>query len=246
MTALGSLGHRGAEQGRPAGQRDRGPVPGADHPRRPRLPRRHRPAARRHRRRCDRTPRPARLRAAPAARRGVARSRPRHPRRPAHPVGRRQADGQDQARRRGRCSRHGIVDLFAPFPIGVDPRGRAVTVTLMFALGDHRRPAPDGQDAPAAAARPRRRAGPHRRAARLRPERRRRLPAAGTGRAPVPGRRRPRRPGLPPLRPARASTPTWAAATRCSAPCRGTSARKARSPAPWPTAATWACSRSCC
>ena len=29
----------------------------------------------------------------------------------------------------------GTVDLFAPFPIGVDPRGRPVTVTLMFALG---------------------------------------------------------------------------------------------------------------
>lgn len=28
----------------------------------------------------------------------------------------------------------GTVDLFAPFPIGVDPRGRVVTVTLMFAL----------------------------------------------------------------------------------------------------------------
>ena len=28
----------------------------------------------------------------------------------------------------------GTVDLFAPFPIGVDPRGRPVTVTLMFAL----------------------------------------------------------------------------------------------------------------
>ena len=31
--------------------------------------------------------------------------------------------------------KHGAVDLFAPFPIGVDPRGRPVEVTLMFALG---------------------------------------------------------------------------------------------------------------
>ncbi len=28
----------------------------------------------------------------------------------------------------------GAVDLFAPFPIGVDPRGRPITLTLMFAL----------------------------------------------------------------------------------------------------------------
>ena len=28
----------------------------------------------------------------------------------------------------------GAVDLFAPFPIGVDPRGRPITITLMFAL----------------------------------------------------------------------------------------------------------------
>ena len=82
----------------------------------------------------------------------------------------------------------GTVDLFAPFPIGVDPRGRPVTVTLMFALMIIGALPRMGKTfllrllALAAALDTDRRAAP------VRPQGRRRLAAVGAGGAPVPGR----------------------------------------------------------
>ena len=131
VRALGALGIGAINQamGKDPQQGDR--LQGPDHPGRPRLARRPRPALRRHRGRGD----GPRDKLASGLRRQLGCVWPeadhkQHPGRLILWVG----DQDMSTARQPACplAKRGTVDLFKPVPFGTDQRGRPVTVTLMF------------------------------------------------------------------------------------------------------------------